>query len=74
MRRTSLKTALIAIGFVAFYVFAISAADEYYLSTRTVYFGLHFRSWNHWDYVATGSLILVFALAAVTVMFLDKGD
>jgi hypothetical protein len=75
MRRTSLRTFLVSIAFISFGILAMSAANETYKRTDPINFGVDFvRPWNHWDYLATTSFVIFFALLVVSLTFLKKDD
>ena len=74
MRRTSLKTFLLSLVVVSLSLYASSLAEDYFLRSTAIRFGIHFRPWNHWDYISAGLLLLFFALVGVSIMFLEKDD
>jgi len=75
IRRTSTKTLGAALVFFVLYFCAGRLAEQYYLSTNPIDFGVDFvRQWNPWDYVSYGSLLIFVSLTIVSLMFLDKDD
>ena len=75
IRRTSLKALAAAFVFGLLYLVAGRLAEQYYLSTKHIDFGVDFgRPWNPWDVVSYGSLVLSVSLFIVFLLFLQKND
>ena len=75
INRTSFKTGIATAAFFLFYLVSLWLAESYYQSTNPIDFGLDFgRPWNHWDYLAIGSLVFSVSLLIVSVMFWRKDD
>ena len=75
IRRTSIKTALVALVLLIIYVLATWAAENFYERTTVIRFSIDSgRAWNRWDYIAIPALVLAVAFFAVSLMFANKDD
>ena len=73
--RTSVKSLIAAITFLAFGVFCMAVADlPNHEKPKISFSGGHSRAWNHWDFGALGCFVLFASFSAVGLMFANKED
>jgi hypothetical protein len=75
IKRTSIKTAFLALVLFIIYLIATWAAVNLDELTNVIRFSHgDGRPWNRWDYVAFPAIVLSVSFLVVSLMFLDKDD